>query len=183
MNTWTRRAARDRAARAPIHSRLQSRSRTRRGSTAGSRSASPTAGPGADPAPHLSGRGHADVRERPRHDRRGDAPALAVAPCAAAVQVSGTGTPASRSPAALTNAFLCIHHYEGAWDVEHRQRLLRRPADGPGFQGLYGADFIARWGTADHWPAWAQLQVAVRAYRAGRGFYPVAEHGPGLRLI
>ena len=38
--------------------------------------------------------------------------------------------------------------------------------------GLYGPDFVARWGTADNWPAWAQLQVALRAYRAGRGFYP-----------
>ena len=40
------------------------------------------------------------------------------------------------------------------------------------FQSLYGADFVGRWGTADNWPAWAQLQAAARAYRSGRGFYP-----------
>jgi hypothetical protein len=36
----------------------------------------------------------------------------------------------------------------------------------------YGADYVERWGTADGWPAWAQLDTAERAYRAGRGFFP-----------
>lgn len=40
------------------------------------------------------------------------------------------------------------------------------------FQSRYGADYVRRWGTADNWPTWAQLQAAVRAYRSGRGFYP-----------
>jgi hypothetical protein len=40
------------------------------------------------------------------------------------------------------------------------------------FQGLYGAEFLHRWGTADTWPAWAQIRAAVRAYRSGRGFGP-----------
>ena len=40
------------------------------------------------------------------------------------------------------------------------------------FQSLYGPEFLARWGTADNWPAWAQLQAAVRAYQSGRGFTP-----------
>ena len=32
--------------------------------------------------------------------------------------------------------------------------------------------FLRRWGTADHWPAWAQIATSVRAYQAGRGFWP-----------
>ena len=33
-------------------------------------------------------------------------------------------------------------------------------------------EFVARFGTADNWPVWAQLQAAVRAYQSGRGFTP-----------
>ena len=40
------------------------------------------------------------------------------------------------------------------------------------FQRLYGADFLGRFGTAESWPVWAQLQAAGRAYAAGRGFAP-----------
>ncbi len=40
------------------------------------------------------------------------------------------------------------------------------------FQLKYGRQFYDRWGTADHWPAWAQLETAVTAYRSGRGFGP-----------
>ncbi|HVS78742.1 MAG TPA: hypothetical protein VHD84_00420, partial [Candidatus Saccharimonadales bacterium] len=38
------------------------------------------------------------------------------------------------------------------------------------FQSRYGSEFLKRWGTADKWPPWAQLLVAARAYRSGRGF-------------
>ncbi|MGN6798177.1 MAG: transglycosylase family protein [Gaiellaceae bacterium] len=75
-------------------------------------------------------------------------------------------------PRALTSAFQCIHHYEGAWDSNTGNGYYGGLQMDRRFQSLYGADFVAKWGTADNWPAWAQLQVAVRAYRAGRGFYP-----------
>jgi hypothetical protein len=75
-------------------------------------------------------------------------------------------------PRALSSAFLCIHHYEGAWDSNTGNGYYGGLQMDRRFQGLYGSDFVARWGTADNWPAWAQLQVAVRAYHAGRGFYP-----------
>ena len=75
-------------------------------------------------------------------------------------------------PAGLSSAFLCIHHYEGAWDANTGNGYYGGLQMDRRFQSLYGSDFLARWGTADNWPAWAQLQVAVRAYRSGRGFYP-----------
>ena len=50
------------------------------------------------------------------------------------------------------------------------------------FQGLYGdATSSHRWGTADNWPVWAQIEAAVRAYRSGRGFCPWPNTGPRLR--
>jgi ribosomal protein L35AE/L33A len=75
-------------------------------------------------------------------------------------------------PRALSSAFLCIHRYEGAWDSNTGNGYYGGLQMDRRFQSLYGPDFVAKWGTADNWPAWAQLQVAVRAYRSGRGFYP-----------
>jgi hypothetical protein len=40
------------------------------------------------------------------------------------------------------------------------------------FQARYGGEFLDRWGTADNWPVWAQIQAATAAYRSGRGFSP-----------
>lgn len=73
-------------------------------------------------------------------------------------------------------AWTCIHGYEGSWT----------DPDGPyygglqmdlGFQQTYGADFLARWGTADHWPIWAQLTAARRA-RDGYHGYAARGYGP-----
>jgi hypothetical protein len=75
-------------------------------------------------------------------------------------------------PAGLSSAFLCIHHYEGAWNSNTGNGYYGGLQMDERFQSLYGSDYLARWGTADNWPAWAQLQVAVRAYNSGRGFYP-----------
>jgi hypothetical protein len=75
-------------------------------------------------------------------------------------------------PQALSSAFLCIHHYEGAWDSNTGNGYYGGLQMDRRFQSLYGREFVAKWGTADNWPAWAQLQVAIRAYRSGRGFYP-----------
>jgi hypothetical protein len=52
-----------------------------------------------------------------------------------------------------------------------------------GFQLSYGPEFLRKWGTADHWPVWAQITAARRArdgwynpYRharySARGYYP-----------
>lgn len=70
------------------------------------------------------------------------------------------------------NAFTCIHGYEGAWNANTGNGYYGGLQMDLGFQSRYGSDFMEKWGTADNWPAWAQLTAAVRAYKEGRGFYP-----------
>jgi hypothetical protein len=91
---------------------------------------------------------------------------------AAIAQVLVHGYARPPIPASLQSAFLCIHRYEGAWDANTGNGYYGGLQMDAGFQSAYGADFLHRWGTADNWPVWAQLQTAVRAYRAGRGFGP-----------
>lgn len=72
----------------------------------------------------------------------------------------------------LTAAFLCIHRYEAGWSANtgngyYGGLQMDRP-----FMARYGGDFVRRFGTADHWPAWAQVEAGVRAYQSGRGFWP-----------
>jgi hypothetical protein len=74
-------------------------------------------------------------------------------------------------PRWLTSAFICIHHYEGAWNADTGNGYYGGLQMDYGFMRRYGADFLRRWGTADRWPAWAQLQASMRAYRSGRGFW------------
>ena len=72
----------------------------------------------------------------------------------------------------LLRAFLCIHHFEGAWNSNTGNGYYGGLQMDRRFMGLYGPQFVARWGTADHWPAWAQLEAAARAHESGRGFTP-----------
>ena len=75
-------------------------------------------------------------------------------------------------PAFLEHAFSCIHRYEGAWTANTGNGYYGGLQMDLPFQSRYGGDYLRRWGTADNWPAWAQLTAAVRAYRSGRGFGP-----------
>lgn len=80
---------------------------------------------------------------------------------------------AARSiPQWLVDSFSCIHGYEGAWDADTGNGYYGGLQMDLSFQSIYGAEFLARWGTANKWPVWAQLKAAVRAYQSGRGFYP-----------
>jgi hypothetical protein len=88
---------------------------------------------------------------------------------AVAVAEHGLGSPI---PAGLYDSFMCIHHYEGAWNSNTGNGYYGGLQMDLTFQSLYGAEFLNRWGTADNWPVWAQLQSAVRAYQSGRGFGP-----------
>ncbi|HEY8646022.1 MAG TPA: hypothetical protein VIL77_09120 [Gaiellaceae bacterium] len=90
----------------------------------------------------------------------------------AAVAVSEHGLALLPIPASLNDSFLCIHQYEGAWNANTGNGYYGGLQMDLSFQGSYGAEFLRRWGTADNWPVWAQLQAAVRAYQSGRGFYP-----------
>ena len=90
----------------------------------------------------------------------------------AAVAVAEHGVSLLAVPASLNASFLCIHRYEGSWTANTGNGYYGGLQMDMAFQGRYGADFLSRWGTADNWPVWAQLQAAVRAYQSGRGFYP-----------
>lgn len=70
----------------------------------------------------------------------------------------------------ITAALMCIHRYEGSWTDPAAPYWGGLQMD-ISFQSTYGPEFLARWGTADHWPVWAQLQAAERAV-AVRGFTP-----------
>ncbi|MFL5927571.1 MAG: hypothetical protein ACJ77E_11620 [Gaiellaceae bacterium] len=90
----------------------------------------------------------------------------------AAVAVAAHVPDAESVPAWLSDAFQCIHRYEGAWTSNTGNGYYGGLQMDIGFQSRYGGDFLDRWGTADNWPVWAQIQAASAAYRAGRGFAP-----------
>jgi hypothetical protein len=69
-------------------------------------------------------------------------------------------------------AWMCIHRYEGAWDSNTGNGYYGGLQMDYGFMRSYGSDFMGRWGTADHWPPWAQLMAARRARDSGRGYGP-----------
>ena len=68
-------------------------------------------------------------------------------------------------------AWLCIHRYEGSWQDPYAPYYGGLQMD-LSFQRQYASGLLRRKGTADHWTRFEQIWVAVRAYRAGRGFYP-----------
>ncbi len=69
------------------------------------------------------------------------------------------------------SAWLCIHHYEGAWNDPNPPFWGGLQMD-LGFQQTYGGYLLAVRGTADHWTPLEQMWTAERARRSGRGFYP-----------
>ncbi len=70
------------------------------------------------------------------------------------------------------HAFQCIHRHEGPWNARTGNGYYGGLQMDMAFQRTYGRDFLERWGTADRWPPAAQIVVADRAYRSGRGFTP-----------
>jgi hypothetical protein len=68
-------------------------------------------------------------------------------------------------------AWLCIHRYEGSWQDAYAPYYGGLQMDLT-FQRQYAPGLLRRKGTADHWTRFEQIWVAMRAYRAGRGFYP-----------
>ena len=110
------------------------------------------------------------VRAAPRRRPRGR-------PCASGS--AGAPPPPSSSsehepaiPARLHDSFLCIHRFEGSWNANTGNGYYGGLQFDRTFQSQYGPEFVDRFGTADNWPVWAQLQAAVRAYQSGRGFTP-----------
>jgi len=73
-------------------------------------------------------------------------------------------------------AWMCIHRYERhpsqGWATRTGNGYYGGLQMNWPFMRAYGAAFLARWGTADRWPEWAQIETAARAHRSGRGFAP-----------
>jgi hypothetical protein len=66
--------------------------------------------------------------------------------------------------------FLCIHGFEGAWNDPSAPYWGGLQFDYQ-FQRTYGPEFLAHYGTADHWPIAVQIAVAIRA-KISRGWHP-----------
>jgi hypothetical protein len=71
----------------------------------------------------------------------------------------------------VTRGFLCIHSFEGAWDDPGAPYWGGVQMD-LGFQRTYGRVFLNALGTADRWPPFLQVAVAMAAYYSGRGYHP-----------
>ena len=91
---------------------------------------------------------------------------------AAAILVSQHAVRQAQITGWLNDALLCIHRYEGTWTANTGNGYYGGLQMDDRFMRRYGPDFVGRWGTADNWPAWAQLEAAARAHDSGRGFTP-----------
>jgi hypothetical protein len=73
-------------------------------------------------------------------------------------------------------AWLCIYRHERhprmGWRTLTHNGFYGGLQMDLSFQRAYGRDLLRRKGTANRWTPLEQIWVAVRAYRAGRGFYP-----------
>jgi hypothetical protein len=64
----------------------------------------------------------------------------------------------------------CIHEHEGAWNANTGNGYYGGLQMTSWFQRTYGREFVARYGSAERWPVWAQLRAAERAWRECRCF-------------
>jgi len=72
----------------------------------------------------------------------------------------------------VTRAFLCIHSFEAGWNARTGNGYYGGMQMDMDFQRAYGREFLNSLGTADNWPPFIQMAVAMRAYYSGRGFGP-----------
>lgn len=79
------------------------------------------------------------------------------------------------SATSYSDPLLCIKHYEsdgdGGWRANTGNGYYGGLQMDLSFQHAYGWIYLSRWGTADRWPAWAQLSAGHRAV-ASRGYAP-----------
>ena len=90
-----------------------------------------------------------------------------IAALIAAFSLGSTGA-ANGSTDYVTGGLLCIHRYEGAWNSNTGNGYYGGLQMDYGFMRAYGNRFLHRWGTANRWPVWAQLQAGRNGFRARR---------------
>jgi hypothetical protein len=80
-----------------------------------------------------------------------------------------------KHPSYIVKGLLCIHSYEGNWSDSGSPYWGGLQMD-MSFQRTYGWMrsgehkwyFVNKWGTADHWPKWAQVVAGIHAYFSRR---------------
>lgn len=98
-------------------------------------------------------------------------PVLAAPVAACVILLPPPAKGGGASPAFLVSSFMCIHHYEGSWSDPGAPYWGGLQMDWT-FMATYGAEYLRAWGPANNWPVSVQISVAIRAYLAGRGFWP-----------
>lgn len=98
--------------------------------------------------------------------------------------LTATSTVQAKNYDYVKSGLLCIHSYEGSWTDPNPPYWGGLQMD-MNFQNAYGyriigknhpawrhkESFVAKWGTADHWPVWAQIAAGRHGYYA-RGWSP-----------
>jgi hypothetical protein len=76
---------------------------------------------------------------------------------------------------------LCVHSGESSnWAIDNPPYSGGMQMDSE-FQSHYGPEFVARWGSAGHWPPAVQLLVAYRGWLVqGWGAWPNTSRACGL---
>jgi hypothetical protein len=77
----------------------------------------------------------------------------------------------------------CVHRHESIrWEAATGNGYYGGMQADLGFQRAYAPDHLARWGTANNWPWWAQLEMAYRGWLF-RGWqpWPATSRACGLR--
>lgn len=71
----------------------------------------------------------------------------------------------------LYEKWRCIHEHEGAWNANTGNGYWGGLQMTFSFQQAHGPQFLRRWGTADNWPVWAQLEAAEDAWHDDGGSF------------
>lgn len=81
-------------------------------------------------------------------------------------------------PSYIVRGLLCIHHWEGSWTDPGgpywgglQEDISFQTTYGYFGKGRHRYSFLRKWGTADHWPMWAQVVSGIHAYFS-RGWAP-----------
>jgi hypothetical protein len=77
-----------------------------------------------------------------------------------------------RSLRSVWYGLLCIHGHEGAWASSTGNGYFGGLQMDSSFQRTYGKPLLDTLGSANRWPAEAQLAVGVVAFYSGRGYGP-----------
>jgi transglycosylase-like protein len=83
----------------------------------------------------------------------------------------------------LVRGFYCIKKHEAlSWSSNTGNGYFGGLQMDMTFQRTYGREYLAAFGTADRWPPFIQIAVAIKAHLSGRGFgpWPNARRACGL---